>query len=386
MPFISNRLPQSNGLYSDTARVLWQRFGLQFVAVTLNDGTVIAELPDLQLTHLTYRFEETTSETATLPWRNAPRNWDEATTPYQVAILLLRESTVLWGGIVVKRERAMRGEGLTLTLATVEHYLDNVYVQDHTYTNRDQCEIVENLVTTTLKNHRFNLVVEASPSSVKRDRTYEAESDKTLLSVLQELASVLNGPEWCTSWRAINDGHYEPVMTVADHIGSTTPSTTFDESVMTKFNMLEDYTNGYGANAVMAVSTADAGDRPQSDWMIANQPNRPMLEYVFQPSTSITNKSTLNEHAKSSLLQMQNGTQTITMGLSLLSAPMVYEEWKPGDLISWTVKEDAEHFPDHNRGKARIIGYEIDFSQAWTITPILQQEDTNAEQIQVQSR
>lgn len=56
MPFISNRLPQSNGLHSDTARVLWQRSGLQFVAVTLNDGTVIAELPDLQLTHLTYRF------------------------------------------------------------------------------------------------------------------------------------------------------------------------------------------------------------------------------------------------------------------------------------------------------------------------------------------
>ena len=83
---------------------------------------------------------------------------------------------------------------------------------------------------------------------------------------------------------------------------------------------------------------------------------------------------------------MQNGTQTITMGLSLLSAPMVYEEWKPGDLISWTVEEDAEHFPDHNHGTARIIGYEIDFSQAWTITPILQQEDDNAEQIQVQSR
>lgn len=67
MSFISNRLPQANGLYSDTARVLWQRSGLQFVAVTLDDGTVIAELPDLQLTHLTYRFEETTSETATAP-------------------------------------------------------------------------------------------------------------------------------------------------------------------------------------------------------------------------------------------------------------------------------------------------------------------------------
>ena len=112
MPLLANRLPQANGLSSGTERVLWQRSGLQFLAVTLDDGTVIAELPDLQLTHLTYRFEETTSETATLPWRNAPRNWDEATTPYQVAILLVRDSTVLWGGIVVKRERVMRGDGL----------------------------------------------------------------------------------------------------------------------------------------------------------------------------------------------------------------------------------------------------------------------------------
>lgn len=383
MSFVSSR---SNGLYSGTARVSRQRSGLRFVAVTLDDGTVMAELPDLQLTHVTYRFEETTSETAVLPWRNAPRNWDEATTPYQAAILLVRGSTVLWGGIVVKRERAMRGDGLTLTLATVEHYLDNVYVRDHTYTDRDQCEIVEDLVATTLEGHRFNLVVEASPSGVRRDRTYGAESDKTLLSVLQELATVLNGPEWCTSWRAIDDGHYEPVMTVADRIGSTTPSTTFDESVMTTFTLSEDYTNGYGANAVMAVSTADAGGRPQSDWMVADQPHRPRLEYVFQPSTSIKDKSTLNEHAKSSLLQMRDGTQTITMGLSLLSAPMVYEAWKPGDLISWTVEEDGEHFPCHDHGTARIIGYEIDFSQSWTITPTLQQEDDNAEQIQVQSR
>ena len=42
MPLLANRLPQSNGFSSDTARVLWQRSGLQFLAVTLDDGTVIA--------------------------------------------------------------------------------------------------------------------------------------------------------------------------------------------------------------------------------------------------------------------------------------------------------------------------------------------------------
>lgn len=366
-------------------RVLWQRSGFQFLAVSLVDGTVLAELPDLQLTRLSYRFEEPTSETALLPWHNICRNWSEATMPYQVAVLLVRGETVLWGGIVVKRERSLEGNGISLTLVTVEHYLDSVFVGNHSYVDRDQCDIVKDLVSSTLAGHRFNLLVEASPSSVRRDRTYDAVSNKTLLSVLQELANVLNGPEWCTMWRRLDDGRYTPVLKVADHIGSSTVATTFDESVMTSFTVTEDYTNGYGANWVLAVSTADADDRPQSDVMTVDQPNRPVVEYVFQPSSSITNKDTLNAHAQSTLLQMVDGTRTVKMGLSLLSAPMIYQEWQPGDLISWDVADERGFFTGFSQGSARIIGYELNFTGVWTITPILQDEVTNAEQIQIQS-
>ena len=185
-------------------RVVWDTAGFQFLAVSLTSGTVLAEFPDLQVSKLSYRFEETTSETMTLPWRNIPSNWGEATIPYGVAILLVRGTTVLWGGIVVKRERTLQGSGLSLTVVTVEHYLDSVYVKDHAYSNRDQCEIVGDLVSTTLEDHRFTLSVEVSPSSIRRDRTYEESSDKTLLSVLQELSNVQDGPEWCTSWRAVD--------------------------------------------------------------------------------------------------------------------------------------------------------------------------------------
>lgn len=305
--------------------------------------------------------------------------------PYQVAILLVRNEIVLWGGIVVKRERSLEGKGVSLTLATVEHYLDSVFVGNHSYVDRDQCDIVRDLVTSTIDGHRFNLQVETSSSGVRRDRSYSAESDKTLLSVLQELANVLNGPEWCTMWRKLDDGRYQPVLKVADHIGSSTVSTTFDESVMTSFTVTEDYTSGYGANYVMAVSTADAGDRPQSDAMTASQPHRPVVEYVFQPSSSITNKETLNAHAQSTLLQMVDGTKTIKMGLSLLAAPVIYQEWQPGDLISWEVADERGFFTGFSKGSARIIGYEIDFTGVWTITPTLQDEVTNAEQIQIQS-
>lgn len=355
---------------SYNGRVLWRNAGFQFLAVSLVNGSVLAEFPDLQTVRFSYRFEEVTSERVTIPWRNIPSNWNEATIPYGTAILLVRDLTVLWGGIVVKRERTLQGEGLSLTLATIEHYLDSVYVGEHVYANRDQCEIVKDLVSSTLKGHRFVLAVESTASNIRRDRTYKASSDKTLLSVLQELSNVLDGPEWCTAWRA-GDGVYTPVLTVADRIGSVTPITTFDESMMTSFRILEDYTDGYGANSVWAVGDSTDEDRLMSDVMVAEQSYRPVVEHVVRPSSSITRKETLNAHASSALQQLQDGTITVDMTLSLMAAPIVYEEWRPGDVVAWTIADDSGHFDGFDHGMARIVGYDIDFSDAWTITPIL---------------
>lgn len=352
-------------------RVLWDTAGFQFLAVSLTSGIVLAEFPDLQVSKLSYRFEEMTSETVTLPWRNIPSNWSEATIPYGTAILLTRGSTVLWGGIVVKRERTLQGSGLSLTLATVEHYFGSVYVGDHTYSNRDQCEIVKDLVSSTLKDHRFMFLVEASPSSIRRDRTYEASSDRTLLSVIQDLSNVQNGPEWCTSWRA-TDGGYLPVLTVADRIGSVTPVTTFDESVMTSFRVLEDYTDGYGANMVWAVGDTTGEDQLRSDVMVTDQSYRPVVEHVVRPSSGITRKETLNGYASATLQQLRDGTNTIDMTLSLMAAPIVYEEWKPGDVVAWTVADDSGRFAGFDHSEARVVGYTIDFSGVWTIAPVLQ--------------
>lgn len=353
-------------------RVIWDTVDFQFLAVSLTSGTILAEFPDLQVSKLSYRVGEMTSETATIPWRNIPTNWNEATVPYGTAILLVRGMIVIWGGIVVKRERTLQGSGLSLTLATVEHYFDSVYVKDHTYSNRDQCEIVEDLVSSTLKDHRFVFSVKSSPSSIRRDRTYEEASEKTLLSVLQDLSSVQHGPEWCTSWESVDGSRYLPVLTVADRMGSTTPVTTFDESVMTSFKIVEDYTDGYGANVVWAVGNTDGEGQLRSDTMVAEQSYRPVVEHVVRPSSSITRKETLNAHASASLQQLRDGTNTMSMTLSLMAAPILYEEWKPGDIVSWTVADDSGRFAGFDHGEARVVGYDIDFSGVWTITPVLQ--------------
>lgn len=352
-------------------RVVWNTAGFQFLAVSLTSGIVLAEFPDLQVSKLSYRFEETTSETALIPWRNIPSNWDEATIPYGVAILLVRDSTVLWGGIVVKRERTLQGEGLTLTLVTVEHYFDSVYVKDHSYSGWEQTWIARDLVTSTLKDHRFILDVETASSGIRRDRTYEESSDKTLLSVLQELSNVKDGPEWCTSWH-VRDGKYVPLLTIADRIGSITPVTTFSESVMTSFRVLEDYTAGYGANVVWAVGSTAGEDQLRSDVMVADQSYRPVVEHVVRPSSSIVQKETLNGHASSALQQLRDGTNTVGMTLSLMAAPIVYEEWKPGDIVEWIVADDDGRLAGFDHGEARVVGYDIDFSGVWTITPVLQ--------------
>lgn len=355
---------------SYNGRVLWNTAGFQFLAVSLTSGIVLAEFPNLQVSRLSYRFEETTSETMVLPWEGIPSNWGEATIPYAVAILLVRGSTVLWGGIVVKRERTLQGEGLTLTVATVEHYFDSVYVKDHVYSAWGQTWLVNDLVTSTLKDHRFVFDVEVEHSSVKRDRTYAESSDKTLLSVLQELSNVQDGPEWCTSWKA-DGGRFVPVLTVADRIGSVSPVATFDESVMTSFKVLEDYTAGYGANSIVAVGSSTGESQLRSDVVSAEQSYRPVVEHVVRPSSSITRKETLDAHASSSLRQLQDGTNTVAMTLSLMAAPMVYEEWEPGDTVAWVVADDAGRFDGFGHGEARVVGYDIDFSGVWTITPVL---------------
>lgn len=351
---------------------LWDTTGFQFLSVSLTSGTVLGEFPDLQVSKLSYRFEEKTSETVTIPWRNIPDNWNEATIPYGTAIVLTSGLTVLWGGIVVKRERGLQDRGLSLTLATVEHYLDNVYVKDHSYSKRDQCEIVEDLVSTTLTDHRFMFLTDVTSSRILRDRTYEESSEKTLLSTLQDLSSVQNGPEWCTSWRAVDGGRYLPVLTVADRIGSVTPITTFDESVMTSFRIVEDYTTGYGANMVVAVGSTSEEGQLRSDVMTVSQSYRPAVEYVVRTSESITQKETLNAHAMSSLRQLQDGTNTVDMTLDLMAAPVVYRDWRPGDVVAWDITDDSGRLAGFDHGEARVVGYDIDFSGSWTVTPVLQ--------------
>lgn len=350
----------------------------EWLVVKLVTGNVVAEVPNLQCTKLEYRIGQMTTSEAVLPWENIPKNWYDVTRPYTSAILLVDGDTVLWGGIIVKRERELASGGITLTLSTIEHYLDSVYVRTVSYRQKQQTQIAAGLVNLT-EAHRLYVRPDVGNSIYIRDRDYDETQNKTVLSALQELSGVINGPEWYGTWREDSAGHYQPVLVIRDVIGQYRRQAVFDESSMAKLTVLEDYSTGYGANAVQATSSADGGESPLSDWQIYPDYSRPMIEYKYQAGTSITRKDTLNQHALNELISLQDGTKTLSFTTSLQDAPKPGQDWNLGDIVSYRLGSAAEYLPDYSSGQVRIIGYDLDYSQAWQLTPLLRPVEVEGE-------
>lgn len=354
-----------------------------WLAVSPVDGHIIAELPTVQCSSLEIRMMEGTSATATIPWQSLTMsNWETATAPFASCLLLINmrnPETALWGGIILSRERNLGEATLTLKLGTWEHILKKYPVGDDTYTNTDQNMIVANLTRNWAINGQNNsLLIDAAASSRKRDDTDHKLSDnKSVLSCIQALSNLNNGPEWYIDWQKTGN-NYHPVLHISDHIGSSTPRFTFGEETLAEFTINEAWEDGYAANKIQAYSTANNTDenaeQPQSNWYTYTDPNRPILPYRYQPSTSITQKETLNQHAAAKLNSLKNGTTTITIKFALATMPRFGIDWSLGDVIAWDIQAGAENqLGKYVKGQVRFIGYTIDLSSS-TFTPYLQDE------------
>lgn len=355
----------------------------QWLAVRLITGHVIGELPHLQVRKLEYRIGQMTSSEAVLPWEGIPSNWQDLTLPYGTALLLTSGHTVLWGGIIIKRERKLGAGGMTLTLSTIEHYLDSVYIRSAKYKQLPQTKIAANLVDIT-ESTGLHVVPDIGDSTILRDRTYDETQNKTILSAIQELSGVINGPEWVTGWRETEDNRFTPVIIIRDVLGQYREQAVFDESSMADFTILEDYSTGYGANRVQATSSAEDSESALSDWQEYQDPARPAIEYKYQAGTSITRKNTLNEHAKAELETLKNGTITITFTSALTTSPRPGVDWDIGDIVNYRLSTATDYLPDFDHGWVRIIGYDLDYSQAWQLTPMLRPVTTEREKSLVQ--
>lgn len=204
-----------------------------------------------------------------------------------------------------------------------------------------------------------------------RARTYADTDDKTIGSALAELGLVQGGPQWFTGWAWTHGPErIRPVVSVGTRLGTVAlpglaPAVTLDPSMMQTGSLTESYATGQGANLVTAVSSGMGATRPQQSYGVT-QSNRPVIEYRFTPSTSITDLPTLLSHAQEQESIMVNGSQALAVTLARSAAPQIGVDWNLGDDVAVNLTGPA--FPVPVSAVGQLIGYEI---TADTITPFL---------------
>lgn len=352
---------------------------LSFISVDLNTGAIIADLPDLKMqgsmNQTLMRYE---SQTAQIPLDSdsVPQNWRTATRNGSAVIVCIADDTVtpLWGGMVIDRDTD-QGENVSVSLATIEAYLDRVYIGDEKFSQVDQNVIIQTLVNKYIgRANGLPIRVQiVGGAGTLRDRAYANTDDKTIYSVLTELSGVIGGPEWTIGWE-VNNSKYTPVLYVGSRIGAAvTPGLNADAvfnmpGPVTKATLKESYASGNGANNVIATSTGMGQARPQSapQTPATGYNGRPIFEYRFSPSTQITSTDTITAHAQRALAAMQDGAIALTIEANRQEAPKLVDDWSLGDDIGFDLTSKA--WPEGYAGNARAIGWQLDDN---TITPIL---------------
>lgn len=342
---------------------------LSWVAVNVNNGQMIADLPELTLRGTfgctMMRYE---TQAASLPALSAPPNWRQATRPGAVWLVCLDDdgTTPLWGGMVIDRETDHTGQ-VQLALATPEAYFDRRFVGDRTYTGTAQNLIAKDLVEAYVKTAAMAgiaiRVQVVGGNGTPRDRSYKAVEDKTVYSVLGDLAGVIGGPEWTVGWENVNN-LITPVFYVGNRIGVPAPSGLgpaaqfYLPGSVSSASVKESYTSQLGANRVIAVSSGVDDARPQSSQKSNTTDLRPSFEYRWSPSTSITDTSTLDAHADRALAAMKDGGLGLEITANRAEAPKLGRDWSIGDDIGFDLISPA--WPDGIYGVGRCVGWRMD--------------------------
>jgi hypothetical protein len=348
---------------------------ISWAACDAATGVVILDIANVSMGEFSDTIMGYASTTATLPTRELPPGWSRIVRPRATTWVQLVNDVPVAGGMVVKKDTSSP-DAVDVVLTTIPDYFRGRYVGDEAFTGVDQCEIAATLVESYAADS-LALDVVFEPSARTRDRTYVNAEDKSLYSALTELAGVDNGPEWAVYWSATTVGSqqaYVPVFYAADRLGThptngLKPAVTFERGTsITAFAHTEDYTVGKGANSITAVSTAFEDVRPESDPAIATT-DRVTFEYRFTPSTSISIKETLDEHAAGALARMADGTESLTLTLVDVEGATAGIDYGLGDTVGIAI--DGSAFEQPLIGTARVVGWQRTYGSQPKVIPTL---------------
>ena len=363
--------------------------GLFWVATEAKTGLIIGDLPDLDVATVKSVIGRFDTTSGTLPIPSAPENWDRATLPGAAHLILLMDNPAdpthgipLWGARITGRERT-EGDTITLTLATIESYLDARYMGDYAPVSVGQntlISVIVNTWVTTGTNGGLPLRIVTSGADTPNSRTWANLDNKPVYSVLQDLMGSTGGPEWTFGWEwQSNPERITPVFYVGARLGVAVPvgqlpNATFEMPGPVKsFKYKENYASGKGANVVIASSSGTTTARPQSTPQTFVDALRPTIEHRFTPSTGVSDVPALTTYAASALAAMKTGTNGVELSAIMAEAPQLGVDWSVGDDIGYQIGVTGfvPSVPRGLIGVARAIGFQIDISTTPVITPIL---------------
>ncbi|MGO4630489.1 hypothetical protein AB4225_06030 [Streptomyces sp. 2RAF24] len=350
-------------------------FGCDFMT-----GEIIAELPSLQLSGtLDRRLGEYTTANLQLLLAGAPPNWRAATEPGRAMIVGVWDGVPGWAGYIAG-PRTRSATTATLTASTIEAYLDRRYTGTLVLGSADEATIAAALLGVA-QDGLDSLDIDAPMTGTVRDRSYADSDDKTIYSALSELMGVQGGPEWTIDpvWNSGRTG-FRLIARVRKRLGvqATNPQAVFSlPGSLTEYQGTESYADGHGATVVQATGNGE-GDTGRAVSAVQRSPlvgqGWPVYEYRWSPSSSITSRDVLNEHASQAAADLATGTTTWTLTARASLAPHLGSEWALGDSVRLVV--DAGYSAGHPDGAdvvARAYGWSLSIADD-TISPILMEE------------
>jgi hypothetical protein len=357
------------------------RATVEWIACDVVTGDKVAYLHGLS-GQISRALGQYTSDTLTIP---APLAGplalggllDQAIGPDQLPtrmIVCIINDLPAWAGIIWKVRGGSVGT-IELGCATPESYLDRRFIGDMAFTQTDQAMLAAALIE-AVNEEGIGLAIDTPLTGVPRDREYFDDEDATYYQRLTELMDIQNGLEWTIDldWRTTRMQSVQAIFRARNRIGSTAPRgplATASEAVVT-YEIIHDYGKGMGANDVLAYSSGEGTDRPQSQHIrntFALEAGVPRIEHRWMPSSSIKETAILNAHATSELMRLDGGTTSLAIKSRWNIEPArLGVDLALGDDVAYSVV--GHMHPLGLSGVGRMVGYRLD-TTAGTFEPVL---------------
>ncbi|MFJ6616684.1 hypothetical protein ACIQOW_03745 [Kitasatospora sp. NPDC091335] len=351
---------------------------LTWLGCDLRSGAVAEELRSLRPTQaLSRRLGAGTSSSLDLALDGAPPDWEAATDPGRTMLVAVDTATgvPVWTGLPKPRAGGS-GPVVQLAAATPECYLDGRYPGDYTATATDQVAVMAAVAAPALTGGP-PVVLDTTASGTLIDYAVADADDRTILSYLQEIAAMRDGPEWTvdTVWADAAQTRVQLVLRIRPTIGvvSPSPEAVFDmPGSVADYVLTESYERGRGATSVIARGDRADGVRATSSTHTATDlisSGWPLWESRFSPAQGVTDTSQLERHAAEALALMGTGSKSWTLTAVASRAPRVGSDWGLGDSVRLAVAASPRH-PAGVEVVARAYAWELNPSTD-RVSPIL---------------